>query len=753
MIGFFDIGDLMAFKQLLRAAFALVLPFCVGQAHADWAQSISPLITAALPGGMQTQAQNPPTFSWARHPAKPPAYVVEVRQGTTVVATYTTTRNWYMPSVALPMGQYSWRVRGSTRSDWSTDRFFTIAASSTEFAVPENPTLRARILSRPRPRGLQAMPLYANWTAAMKAERGAAVTQMIKEVDWNIPNLPIITDARWTLDTTTMATSAQAAQVADIRQQLDKRGRQLESAALLYRLTGTTKYLTEALRRGDEMAAMDPLGPTNYARQDQAPLIIATALVRAFDTLSTDVDATRRTKWMASVRAYGGQIYTDLARDNARSDEYPFDSHAIGNTAGLALISLLALGEIEEATPWFDFSLRSYISSLSPWSGPDGGFANGTAYAQYAVALYLRVWQPLQQATGVNLFNKPWAKGFLWFFMHFVPPGSQTHVFGDGHEVVPQANVMKGYAANFALPGAGWYVNSLEGAHDALTLLYSPYPLPSSTVAPGAPGTPYMVVPSIGWSAMHSSLRDMNRTSVFFKSSPYGSYNHRPSDQNTFVLMKAGVPLLGEGGYYDYYGSPMWKSYYRATKAHNGITFDGGVGQKIDGDNESQLNMDGRITAFSGGTDVDYVEGDATKSYGGALTSAQRKLWYLRTTDAVVVHDVLKSATARTFEFNLHAFAPFVTQMDGSLRVANGNQSVCVRPISVDHRVETRSGLPQLAGRTEQQMVLVKSAPALNSEFLVVLDVGCKKPPITISTTATSHTLKVGTQTIVLPRG
>jgi hypothetical protein len=744
----------MDFNKFIRPGLALILSGCFGHAQADWAQSVSPLIIGALPSEMQTQPQNPPTFSWARHPAKPASYIVEVRKGTTVVASYSTNRNWYLPSASLPVGQYTWRVRGEGRSDWSDDRAFVISATSADFTVPENPTLRARILSRSRPRGLQAMPVYANWTLAMKVERGSAVTQLIKEVDWNITttNLPVIDDSRWPLDTTSMATSAQAVQVADIRQQLDKRGRQLESAALLYRLTGTGKYLTEALRRGDELASFNPLGPTNYAKQDQAPLIIATALARAFDTLGTDVDASRRTRWMASVRAYGGQIYADLARDNARSDEYPFDSHAIGNTAGLAMISMLALGEVEEATAWFDFSLRSYISSLSPWSGPEGGFANGSAYGEYAVALYQRVWQPVLQATGVNLYNKPWAKGFLYFFMHFVPPGAQSHVFGDGHEVVPLQSVMKGYATNFALPGAAWYANSLQGQHDALTLLYSPYPLPSSTVTASAPGTPYLVLPSIGWSAMHSNLRDLTRTSVYFKSSPFGSYNHSHGDQNTFVLMKGGVPLLGEGGYYDYYGSPLWKTYYRTTKAHNGITFDDGVGQKTDGDNESQLNLDGKITAFSGSTELDFVEGDATKAYGGALTSAVRKLWYLRTMDAVVVHDRLASATARSYEWNMHAFAPIVAGSNNSLSVTNGGYSVCIRPISTGHHVETRTGLPQMSGRTETQAVLVKDAKALTAEFLVVLDVGCKNPAITLSTTSTGRILKVGTQSIVLPR-
>ena len=39
---------------------------------------------------------------------------------------------------------------------------------------------------------------------------------------------------------------------------------------------------------------------------------------------------------------------------------------------------------------------------------------------------------------------------------------------------------------------------------------------------------------------MHSSLSDPNRLSIFFKSSPYGSYNHSHADQNSFVIHHRG---------------------------------------------------------------------------------------------------------------------------------------------------------------------------------------------------------------------
>ncbi len=724
---------------------------------ADWAQALTPLEIKTLPADLSVQPQNPPTFSWSRHSTNPPAYVIEVIDSKgRIYATYTSFRNWYLPSKALPPDTYTWHVRPSTLATWSADRKFVISAQSNTYEVGENTDLRARVIARARPRALQSgMPLYANWTAAMLADRGAAVVQLKKEVDWNITAVPVITDALWPLNTTTVLTAAQAAQVADIRKQLGTRKRQLESASLLFRLTADPKYLTEALRRGDEMAAFNPLGPTNYAQQDQAPYAIASTLVHAYDALYASLDTTRRAAWLKSVAAYGNQIYTDLSKDNGRIDQYPFDSHGISNTAGLALLSTLGLGDVPDANAWFDFSFRSYVSSLSVWSGPEGGFANGSAYAEYAVDLYMQVYQPALQAMGLDLYAKPWSRGFMNFFTYFVPPGQKSHVFGDGHEVLPSAQIMKAYAVNFATPSAAWYANNIPGTFDALTLLRAPYPLPSALVPPAPPAVNSIMLPSIGWAALHSSLADPLRTSVYFKSSPYGSYNHSHGDQNSVVVMSAGQPLLAEGGWYDYYGSPMWMSWYRATKSHNALTYDGGLGQVVNGDNMVSLTNNGKITGFSTTASLDYVEGDATPAYGGALSSAVRKVWYLRSIDAVVIQDKFKSPVAHTFEWNFHAFAPLVADTTEAGIPAQSiryqGRQLCVRPVSGSGLKFTQpTNLLQMAGRTETQGIFSLTAPVTAGEFLMVLDVGCKHPTVAL-TTGTTRTLTVGGVSITLP--
>jgi hypothetical protein len=47
-------------------------------ARADWAQSTDPLVVQPAPANGAVQAQNPPGFTWARHPAGPASYEIEI---------------------------------------------------------------------------------------------------------------------------------------------------------------------------------------------------------------------------------------------------------------------------------------------------------------------------------------------------------------------------------------------------------------------------------------------------------------------------------------------------------------------------------------------------------------------------------------------------------------------------------------------------------------------------------------------------
>lgn len=783
--------------SLLPYAVFSALSIFATASHADWA--ISPNIEAVRPAPdkMQLQPQNPPGFAWSRYPIATSStwYLVIIQPpGTASPIKHVVPRNWLLPTHAFPTaGIYTWKVAPFTRTqamndadaaarakakaaganlaqieaaaeaavvplaeavakDWSTVRSFTIDSSAIKFEVYDNATLRDNVLRHGRSRMLAPNFLpYLKWPAAMVTERGNQVRRLIETVQSRMTMAPV-KDSDWPLVSSGTMTTALSNQNSDIRNRINRTSHQVEAAALLYRLKQgeaiATAYLNEALKRGDELAALSPTGPTSYANQDQATRTIALSLSKALDMLWNNLDATRKSTWQNSIARRTTDIYNDLSGSNGRMDQYPYDAHG-GNTLGfLALISALNLGDVPAAQTWFDFAVRTYVHQVYTWSGPEGGYANGTAYGQAAADFSVQIWDPLSQALGVSIYRKPWSDGFLRFMAHFVPPGAPTHVFGDGHEDVPNTYLLKAFASRFNTPAAKWYYNSMVGVEDPLTLLQAPSPLPVNTVATAVPPPNGAFYPSVGWAAMHSSLADTKRTSLYFKSSPYGSYNHSHGDQNSIVLNSGGKRLLIEAGYYDWYGSPLWSSWYRATKSHNAVTYDNGVGQRIEG-NTVNLGRNGKITGFSTTAAMDYVEGDATPAFEGALSLNRRKVWYFRSQDAAVVMDTLTAPVAHAWEWNFHAAVPITVNADGSATIVNGDRLLCVSSITPGTTLVKRNGPAPRTG-IEEHAAFTRPA-TLKGEFVVLLDVGCKKPAVKLTTGNTSRVLTVGSQTITLP--
>jgi hypothetical protein len=740
-------------RKGMALAVAISSLFIGANARADWAQSTDPLVIKAAPANGEVQAQNPPGLTWARHPTGPASYDVLITPtsgGNPIAATVT--RNWYLPTAALPTGTYSWKVRPTGSTDWSADRTFQIAARSTTWVVPDNATLRSRITAKARPRSLPAsFTPFSTWTGAKFNELDPFSSRMGNEVKSQIVNEVNLSDARWPLVITSPLTAAMNDQQADIRNKIDEASRQVEAAALMWRLKKDSTFFNEAIRRGDQLASLSPTGPTSYTNQDQATRQIALSLIKAIDLLAGDLDATRKARWLNIVKVRTAEIFADLSGSNGRLDQYPFDSH--GNTAlcYLALIATLSLGDIPDAQTWFDFTFRAYALAPNPWSGPEGGYANGTAYGEYAAGILTAVWDPLSAASGINFYNKPWTNGFLDFATEFVPSGTKRHTFGDAEETAPDARVWTAFASRTTSPRAAWYIANMNSFEDALTRLQAPYPLPITSVGYQIPPSNSAFFPSIGWAAMHSDMTNANRVSLFFKSSPYGSFNHSHGDQNAIELTVANIPLLSKSGWYDWYGSPQWTDWYRTTRTTNGITYDGGIGQNVAGYRET-LQHNGRITGYATPSGYDFVEGDATPAYAGALSSAKRQVWYLRNAaNAILVRDKLSATVAHTYEWNVNTPVTMTVESPTSVKVVNGAQSVCLRSLNTNVNFAKWTGAAAKSGTVEDHGAFyLKGAANVTSEFLILLDVGCKRPTATIGSSNGVKTVTVAGQTVTL---
>ncbi len=734
-------------RKLFVVAAALSSLLWPASSRADWAQSSDPLVVRTNPTDGEQALQNPPTFTWAAYPGAAGRYEIQIVPKGGAPLGATVDRTWYLPAKALARGDYTWRVRPAGSNDWSTARAFSITGKSTAFEVPDNAALRARILGKARPRSLPpSFAPYAGWNAAKKHALDPYLSRLVNVVKLQAGALPDLSDDRWPLVIKAPLTAAMAAQQREIAHRIDEASQQLEGAAVLWRLKKDPAHLQEAFKRGDQLAALSPDGPTSHANQDQATRQIALSLAKAADLLAGDLDAGRKARWLKIVGVRGAAMFQDLAADGGRLDQHPFDSH--GNTllAYMALMSTLALGDVPDAQKWFDFAFRDVAGAHEPWSGPEGGYANGTAYAEYAAGYMLALWDPIRQATGVDMYAKPWTLGFMDFLIEFVPPGAPVHAFGDGSETRPDFRVLRAFAKRVASPHAAWYADRLTANEDALSVLEAPYPMPAAAgrrpvKPPDAAG-----FRSIGWVAMHSDIGARADMAFYFKSSPYGSFSHSHGDQNGLLLTVAGEALLVKAGWYDWYGSPRWTDWYHQTRSQNAVTFDGGKGQVVTGYRE-QLQHNGSIVEFAPRPDYDYAEGDATPAYGGQLTQARRQVVYLHGAKAIVVRDKLSAKAAHTYEFNVHAPSIMQVESPSSVKIASGGQSVCLRDLNGNASFAKWKGPSPKKGVTEDHGAFyLKAEGGAQAEFLVLLDVGCKRPDVSVGGNGQRRTVKVGGQ-------
>lgn len=405
--------------------------------------------------------------------------------------------------------------------------------------------------------------------------------------------------------------------------------------------------------------------------------------------------------------------------------------NALGKFVGTMLI---LRGDMPEAAQWLGEALPAYVASLSPFGGNDGGFSNGSSYALWDAGESLLAWDLIDRVLGVPIYTKPWLANLPRFIAYNLPPGTPAGAFGDGAEVrrtEEWARFGKALAYRSRTALAQWYAAGLKGEDPArLHILLSPRARPGRSGLPkSAPDS--AMFPSVGVAAMHSALDDPQRTSVLFRSSPFGSINHAHADQNSFVLYARGEVLAMDSGNYDSYNSPHWRAWYKQTRAHNAITFDGGRGQYPGPSGLGDRSHNGKIAGFSDRGAYVIAVGDASGAYGGDIRQARRTLVFARPSTLIVI-DQLAAAGARSWEWNLHTSVP----LDGGpddFTAKVGKARLC-GTVASDARLEpaTVSGYsppPSTPAAPHYWSTFAYAEPAAKGLFVSVLRAGCAGPP------------------------
>ncbi|TYP78988.1 DUF4962 domain-containing protein [Paenibacillus methanolicus] len=609
----------------------------------QWPTTTGGLTMPFLPEDQSSSSQNPPDFRWAYIEGASRYHVQVARSADFAAVAYESSAistNFYNFPEVFATGTWFWRVKyeqAGVWSAWTAPRRFRIEENAFPFPVPPVDTIRARI-SSDHPRIWTNDANLAEFRSYSLTKGKTLYDAKLAKVTANInPNVTMPVDPGPSHDDLYVTVSIN----------------NMWDAAFVYLISDNPAVGENAKKQLLNLAKWDPIdGRTSHAKQNQWNRSIAYKSAMAYDWLYGILTEAER-KEIADMVAIRAQAMADALFQTTPIVENPYQSHGWTGLGYLGIVSIAMMDDIPEAEDWFRKTIPLYTNLLAPWGGDDGGYSQGTGYSQWGLLSSKEFMDVLLLANGLDLYDKAYSRHQVNFPLYAYPNGSPRGVFGDDSEYVPHGpnvTTYKRLAEKYNNPYMQWaYLNNGSAPYDFLNDYFHGDP----SIEPKPP----VALPraywfkDTGWAALHSNLYDKERVSFYFKSSPYGSYNHSHSDQNSFILNAFGETLALDSGYYDEYYSPHHASYTKQTFAHNAITYDGKKGQPFD-----TIDAKGKITGFVTHPDFDSVSGDASAAYAGALSKAERHIIYVRPSMFVTIDNLASpQAGGSAFTWWLHA--------------------------------------------------------------------------------------------------
>jgi hypothetical protein len=640
------------------------------------------------PGNHLVSTQNPPDFGWPFIDGAD-AYELQVATDSSfqsiVYEMNGISLNYHNVPQTFAGGQsYYWRVRyhkpeGS--SAWSEALKFRIDANYVPFVVPTVPELLSAVPTE-HPRMLTTPDNLEDFRARKDGDGKKTFDEINKHIQKRVKDEADPTKGPEALpaEPTNQSTAVATRDAVKVP---------MMDAAFIYLITHDPDYANFAKRRLLHLASWNTkTGTTSYEADDQIHRDIALTGATAYDWLYDALSQSERETIVKMVHDRATTIANDVLYDQNPITKKPNDSHgwAVFGYLGMIAIALLhddidvnGSNVSEDAQEWFNLIVPTYINLAPTWGGEDGGWGNGVGYWQISTLSNKRFVDTLYAATGFSIYDKAYNRNEYLYPLYSLPFGQKIGQFGDnidgslGYGIM-RVNVHGSSTRNAQMlqnEVAQWYAQQYPYEYaNEFTYLYEDSSLPARPPVE-MPTAKYF--DQIGEVMMHSSLFDPKRISLFFKSSPYGSFNHRHPDQNAIIIKAFGEDLTIDGGFYDSYSSDHNVLYTKQTFAKNAITYDNKKGQKPD-----DRDASGQITGFATNKDFDAAVGDATTAYNNyndptkpGLDLAQRSVIYVKPGAFVIVDNLnAREPGGSTFEYWLHA--------DKSLTLDGENNSATI---------------------------------------------------------------------------
>ncbi len=640
---------------VLPVVFAAALGVChaqprVAQKDLDTERQPGWVDYAPAEGGVAPM--NPPTFVWLPvRGAK--EYVLQWSRSADFPQPDTTTVRVsiciHVPRQVFEPGRWFWRfgVEAGERL-FSKTRSFTVPRDAPAAPFPDVKEVIKK-LTGVRPRGFVTPDELPRWREMARTSRKAEADAVIRSAQQQIgrpllpepARLPPPRDPNRNL----------------VYTQTFRTTRPFNSGMVVcaqaYLLTGEERFGQEARRRLMHLMTWDPDGSTSLFHNDEPGTELVRVCSRVYDwvyPLLTEEDKQRCRTVLAQRMP---QLYKALR--GIPFEARPYNSHAMDYyISDLTEACICMAGEIP-VEEMFEYVLTQIWSPFyPPFGGEDGGWSEGPNYWQWSTASFIRTFHLVRQATGVDVFRRPWMTNTAFFKLYCSPPYSAMSPFGDGQSGPARGgDTMYKLAVIFNNPYAKWYADEQKARLYGIDAFM--FDRPGLAAKPPSDLPQARCFNDIGLACMHSDLAD-GRSNVHFmmRSSPFGATSHAFADQNAFILHAYGEALAIASGYYPYYGSPHHKTWTWETKAANSILVDG-QGQTI-----RSWESKGRISQFATGDYAHYACGEAHPAYGGRLKRFDRHALYLRPAVAgdepvIVLWDNIEAVKPETYQWLLHA--------------------------------------------------------------------------------------------------
>ncbi len=688
---------------------------CTPRPLADFLEAENPLVKRIEPHNCALLKINTPVISWFQPADYKPGSSYTLHIWAESPATnhfdgsyYPTLPRFLMPRT-LPAGIYAWSISyakstGGTGS--GLPRRFVIPDAA--FSIPTGATFAAAVQAKAHPRVQPTEPGQPNVRISFPEIVKRAQDRGYK---------PIIDNyLSYAANTSLSSSVTLPSPLLTRNQSLDIR-RYLENMAYAYRFTGNLNYVNKGIEWLKAISKW-PIAPVSVdpGVEDQVNrellLILGVGMDLYSDILAkTEYDGVRNLM-VAAFKARMAEM------DFNSFNRYPYDSHLL-TCAQYALEAMMYAAGTKGlfATPADENKelvrlWENAMTTSGTWGGyEDAGWANAVGYGWYAADIAARMMATVKVMAGIDLTKWHVLSKFGDNELYMSAPLlSIRQAFGDESN---QTNHYSDYSRDTSRmlammtgnPAYEWYWRQ-RPVDATYPHVYNPIHfmvvagLSSAPVAPSStPALPASILfEDAGIAAFHSRTTDPLRTSVYFRSSRFGSFNHSHADQNAFTFISKGKDLLVSGGYYDQFGTTFHSTVTRATRYKNALTFDGGVGQAelqdgVAGPGVAVQSMQatGRIVNFADDGNWAVVTGDATKAYGefdkfgnpmkSYLKAAYRSVVYNRSAKVVVIYDRASSDDLHQWELNFQALklTGSPTASGKTMTILNSPASACIQ--------------------------------------------------------------------------